>query len=340
MIPKLVSIIMPVYNVEAYIEKAVESARCQTYQDIEILVINDGTKDNSIERIEKLVDKDTRIRVIDRENGGLSAARNTGMDAAQGEYIIFFDSDDTISKNLVEAALQRVEKTASDVVVFGFENISCDKSGNTSCTGICTFEDIDRTDTMMRTEVPEDFLKGIGFAWNKMYRTEFLRANMIRFEQGLSLIEDVVFNHEVFTKTHNIAFLSGTYYQYYSRERSTLSNQFYENFMSMFHRGFAKRMDILRLIYPNAINADSLLAQNYVNGVRFYYSMIMKFGKGKADNSMEQVRAILKHDLAQEQIRNYQPDGAKNRIVKWCLKHQQVDVLYLLYRIQKEGNKL
>lgn len=337
MTSKLVSIIMPVYNVEAYIEQAVESACRQTYQNIEILVVNDGTKDNSIEKIQKLMRNDTRICVIDRENGGLSAARNTGMDAARGEYIIFFDSDDTISENLVEAAVQCAEKNTSDVVVFGFENVNCDKAGNASLAGICTFEDIDRTDTMVRTEVPEDFLKGIGYAWNKIYRTEFLRANGIRFEQGLSLIEDVIFNHSVFSKTQNVAFLSGVYYQYYSRERSTLSNQFYDNFMSMFHRGFANRMDILRLLYPKANNADTLLAQNYVNGVRFYYSMIMKFGQGKAKDAMEQVRAVLKHELAQEQIWNYRPVGIKNKIVKWCLKHRQVDALYLLYRLQKRG---
>ena len=93
LMPK-VSVIIPVYNVEQYIRECLESVCFQTLNDIEILVVNDGTKDRSIEVIEDLIAADGRIRLINKKNGGLSSARNAGIDSASGEYVLFLDSDD------------------------------------------------------------------------------------------------------------------------------------------------------------------------------------------------------------------------------------------------------
>ena len=116
---KLISIILPVYNVENYIEKAVLSVLKQTYVNFELLIINDGTKDNSIKRIEKYT-SDSRLKIFHKENGGLSDARNFGLERAQGDYVYFMDSDDFIESDLLALCIDKIEKENVPVVVFGY----------------------------------------------------------------------------------------------------------------------------------------------------------------------------------------------------------------------------
>lgn len=115
-----VSIIIPIYNVEKYIEQCIESVVNQTLKDIEIIIVNDGTKDNSMKKIEKYL-SDPRIIVIDKENGGLSSARNVGLEIAKGEYIAFIDSDDFIELTMLEELYNNSEKADivfSDIIFY------------------------------------------------------------------------------------------------------------------------------------------------------------------------------------------------------------------------------
>lgn len=115
-----VSVIIPVYNVEKYIEQCIESVVNQTLEDIEIIIVNDGTKDNSMKKIEKYL-LDSRIRVINKENGGLSSARNVGLKIAKGEYVSFIDSDDFIELTMLEELYNNSEKADivfSDIIFY------------------------------------------------------------------------------------------------------------------------------------------------------------------------------------------------------------------------------
>ena len=116
-----VSIIVPVYNVEKYIEKCLESLVNQTLEDIEIIVVNDGTKDNSKEKILQYIEKyPQKIVYLEKENGGLSDARNYGLPVAKGEYIAFLDSDDYIEKNMYEEMYKKAKEENSDMVECDF----------------------------------------------------------------------------------------------------------------------------------------------------------------------------------------------------------------------------
>ncbi|MBC6174024.1 glycosyltransferase [Listeria welshimeri] len=118
----LVSIIIPVYNVEKYVERCLDSAINQTYTNLEIIVVNDGATDNSAEIIKSYTDE--RIRYFEKENGGQATARNFGLDVANGDYIVMVDSDDYISANLVEKCLDTVKKTNADLVMFTSYNVN------------------------------------------------------------------------------------------------------------------------------------------------------------------------------------------------------------------------
>ena len=332
---ELVSIIIPVYNVESYIQAALQSAVNQTYENIEVIVVNDGTRDHSMEKVQHFLCKDTRVSVINRFNGGLSTARNIGLDACKGEYVLFFDSDDRISPTLVEQSVNSAQMSQADVVVFGFDNIRCDKEENILSVEKYEFENITCEEMLNKSEIPPSFLSGIGFAWNKLYRTRFLRNHQLHFEEGLSLIEDVVFNREVFLCTDRVTFLSGTYYQYYARERATLSNQFYEGFMDLFIRGFRCRSEILHKFYPHAGNGSEYLARNYVNGIRFYCSMLFKHGqKLSVSERIHRLKRIVTHSVTKEQIAFFKPYSRYDRLIKLCIQYRLVRMLYMLYRIR------
>ncbi|MBC2360540.1 glycosyltransferase [Listeria welshimeri] len=118
----LVSIIIPVYNVEKYVERCLDSVINQTYTNLEIIVVNDGATDNSAEIIKSYTDE--RIRYFEKENGGQATARNFGLDVANGDYIVMVDSDDYISANLVEKCLDTVKKTNADLVMFTSYNVN------------------------------------------------------------------------------------------------------------------------------------------------------------------------------------------------------------------------
>lgn len=116
----LVSIIMPVYNVGEYLKDCLDSVINQTYTNIEIICVNDGSTDNSLEILKEYKNKDSRIVIIDKANGGLVSARKVGVEAAKGEYSIYIDSDDWIELNMIEELVNEVRKTNADIVTSGF----------------------------------------------------------------------------------------------------------------------------------------------------------------------------------------------------------------------------
>ena len=122
----LVSVVLPIYNVEKYLPKCLDSVVGQSYENIEIICVNDGSPDNSIAVLESYAEKDSRIIIINQENTGLSGARNTGIEAATGDYIIFLDSDDWMDAEAVETAMQYAEK--ADTVMWGYIREFHDKS--------------------------------------------------------------------------------------------------------------------------------------------------------------------------------------------------------------------
>lgn len=120
---KLVSIVVPIYKVEKYLDRCLRSIVNQSYQNLEIILVDDGSPDRCPEMCEAWAEKDSRIKVVHKQNAGLGMARNTGMEHASGEYICFFDSDDYVDERLVEKACERMARDNADIVVFGMANV-------------------------------------------------------------------------------------------------------------------------------------------------------------------------------------------------------------------------
>lgn len=215
-----VSVIIPAYNAAETIERCLDSLRRQKLRDIEIIVVDDGSTDNTPDVLAKYVAHDARIRVIRQENAYIGAARNKGLKHAKGKYVGFVDSDDYVSEDFYEKLYQKAEETGKDVVMAPKVNV-------VRQTGQLYY-----TEYLLKKEFsPEQFEKpyrqvyGIltGYVWNKLYKREFLEKNNITFTTYRTLYEDSWFHALLATYLENLTLSdAGTYY--YSRaERETVS---------------------------------------------------------------------------------------------------------------------
>lgn len=182
----LISIIVPTYNVEKYIRTCIESILAQTYRNIEVIIVNDGSTDQSLAVISDLICSHHNIKVINQKNQGVSVARNTGIDAATGKYIAFVDADDKIKPDFVSSLYQIADKTGADIVRGSFR----DFNGNIPKGWVPDFN----VPTNYGTIVLDQFLSSnISFVvWSSIYRLDFINSNHIRFTPGI-LFEDADF---------------------------------------------------------------------------------------------------------------------------------------------------
>ena len=125
---KLISVIVPVYNVERYLRQCIESITNQSYKNLQIILIDDGSKDNSGKICDEYAEKDKRVEVIHKENTGVSAARNTGLDNAKGEWITFVDADDWVEKNFCEILIKKATENESDCIACGYNKVYCNNT--------------------------------------------------------------------------------------------------------------------------------------------------------------------------------------------------------------------
>lgn len=212
-----VSVIVPVYNVEEYIRECIKSIQVQTYSNLEIIVVNDGTKDKSIEIIKDLIKTDSRIRVISQPNQGLSAARNTGIENATGKYVAMIDSDDKIKPDFIKHLFDVADSQSADIVRGCFR----DFEGNILSGWISDFT----TDQKLGLNVLNEFLdNNTSFVvWSSLYNIDFLNTHNLRFIPGI-LLEDGDFTTRAYLKAAKVVTTDYTDYQYRIRPGSILTS--------------------------------------------------------------------------------------------------------------------
>lgn len=176
-----ISIIVPVYNAEKYLNRCIDSILAQTYTDFELLLINDGSKDNSGKICDEYVNKDSRVRVFHKENAGVSKARNLGLDSALGEWITFVDSDDWVREDFLEKRLELALKENVDIVYCDFEYVYA-----THCVYCQTAEQICGKAEMVNSWI----LSRMMYSWMILVKKELFNKHQLRYIEGLKFGED------------------------------------------------------------------------------------------------------------------------------------------------------
>lgn len=214
--PKI-SVIVPVYNVEPYLEKCVESVLAQTEADWELLLIDDGSTDQSGALCDTLAGQDARIQVIHQENQGLGGARNTGIGQARGDWLLFVDSDDWIDPQTLEKSLEAATREEADLVVFGLRNV--DEQGRELGTLIEEFP----KDRGLSIRERRDLLLMAPCACAKLYRADLFRRTGVRFPPRV-WYEDMRTTPKLMIAAQRIVFLDFAGYNYLQRQGSITRN--------------------------------------------------------------------------------------------------------------------
>jgi len=215
----LISVIVPVYNVEKYLNKCVESIVNQTYKNLEIILVDDGSTDTCPQMCDEWAKKDNRIKVIHKQNGGLSSARNAGMAVMLGKYVLFIDSDDYIGSSMAEEMYNNIIKDDFDVCLCNSYSVDSD------------YNIISRSEhkaaRIYGEEIIKDYLDGNVFdsfsACDKLYKTAVLKEHNLNFDESIKWGEDYPFNYYFFRVIQKMIVLDEAYYYYLAAREGSIT---------------------------------------------------------------------------------------------------------------------
>ena len=301
-----VSVIIPVYNVEPYLDKCLNTLVNQTLKKIEIIIVNDGSKDNSEKIIEKYLKKyPEKIKYIKKANGGLSSARNEGLKYASGEYIGFVDSDDYVSLNTFNLMYKKAKEKNFDLVVC---NLNYVYESKTKMVSAGLDKDLENED-----EVKKNIVFLYPAVWNKLYKKEILDS--LKFKEGI-WYEDVEFNFRVYPRVKSIGYVDKPLIQYVQRESSiskTIDKRLF-NYIDNFN-------GLIRYYQDNNLYNKYYFELEY-SYVRYLYATFIKQLSYTNDKELfkEGVKEAIKN--VQEHFPNYKKNiylkkfGLKNIYLK------------------------
>lgn len=245
---ELVSIIVPVYNVEKYIKECLESIINQTYENIEVILIDDGSTDKSGRICDEYSKIDKRIKVIHKQNSGVSATRNIGLKEATGEYIEFVDPDDFTSKNYIKKMMDGIKN--SDCVICGYNEQY--KNATVSHSIAKHKCNIGRKEAINNL-----FVRNLynGYLWNKLFKTNIIKEHQLVFNEKISILEDLLFVTEYLSYCNNITLITDNLYYYRMRKNSAI-NDFNSKKINNLFNGY---MEI-----NNVLQSKKICAPNYI----------------------------------------------------------------------------
>lgn len=233
-----VSVIIPVYNAEKYIIQCIKSLLNQTLYECEFIFINDGSRDNSRQIIESYQKLDNRIKLINQKNQGVSVARNTGLNMANGEYVGFVDADDYIEKDMYEVLYKSAKKNDCDVVVSNFES---ELGGHKIITNYSFPLNTVLKRNYIEKELLPYFLKkdDLNTVWNKIYNNKVIRVNNVNFPEKVALGEDGMFNIQFFSHASTMIYVDYTGYHYKeiagSATRNISEKDYFKRALEVYH---------------------------------------------------------------------------------------------------------
>ena len=231
-----ISVLMPVYNSEKFLEETVQAVINQSYTNWELILVDDGSTDNSKKLCDELRKKENRIKFIDKKNTGVSDTRNVALKNAKGQYVVFVDSDDLIHKDYLKLLVNSMNKYNTDLSVCNFIERKISSTGKV--------DDINREfcpKEVMEMSEMKDYIMDFGNSgllnplWNKIYKREIIENNNITFDEKVETGEDFIFNLQYFRKTKKISFIKEMLYYYIRRNNNSITYKYIEN---MYEKGW------------------------------------------------------------------------------------------------------
>lgn len=332
---KLVSIIVPVYNVEKYLNECIKSIINQTYTNLEIILVDDGSKDNSGQLCEKWKSTDQRIQVIHKKNAGLGFARNSGLDIATGDYVMYIDSDDYISKDMVQKLLDIAEITESDTVFCGLVRVLADGRmipmpayyDNKSFKGNEIIDDVLLEMIGSKPECSNDANLFMS-VWHAIYSRKIIEKYSIRFpSERIVMCEDIMYHIDYLRRASCVTYIKDPLYYYRVNPKSL--SQVYDE--SRFKRQKELSIEIKSSLskFVNVEKIDLHENRRFLGGVR---SQILAIAGSKENDKVKKYKAIVEDDYVRTVLKDYpyNKNPLKHRIFNILIKNQCVYGLLIL----------
>lgn len=242
-IKTIFSIIIPVYNAENYLERCIESVLNQTESSFELLLINDGSTDRSLEICNHFAERDSRIIVFTQENAGVSSARNIGISNASGEYITFVDSDDFVGKSFLSNFSEVLNKESSDLVISGF-NLYYENDTTKNSVKLLENQDVEKIINVGQQIAETEMASLLSGPFAKVFRRKIINENKIFFDINFHFGEDAIFNHTFLQYITTLQIIDSVEYQYVQSERDSLVKRKYSFQQTI---DYIKDLTLLRL---------------------------------------------------------------------------------------------
>jgi len=336
---KTVNIIVPVYNASRFLRRCVNSILDQTYKDIHVILVNDGSTDDSGEICDEYVGRDSRVKVIHQINSGVSSARNAGINSSEGSFIQFVDSDDYIERDMTEILVKNMADM-DQMVICGYKTIYSAEGRKIVQENHCPVTGRYDMTTFLQV-FGELFNKHfINSPCNKLYTADIIKRHMLRFPEDISMGEDLLFNLAFIRKSDNINLITDVPYNYAVRDDDSLTAGFKRDYFMNQKRLFT---EVQTLLLQN--NCYSCANKTYVE--MFYCDMIMECIANLFHNNSglsyqkrtESIREIIADDRVREMLHLYKKGNARARIAGFMMNHKLVNCMQIYYVMKRNFKK-
>lgn len=313
------SVIMPTYGVGEYIGDALGCLMMQSYDNFEVIIVDDCSPDNSADIARSFINRDDRFLYIKHpENQGVSAARNTGIEHATGDYILFLDPDDLYEKNLLRVCAAALERNPVDVLIYSHtEDYRNCESGKIEYMKAITLELLDYDDDMLSTNDPVTIhrlamqmeeITMLGYPWNKCYKASVIKDNNLRF-QKIKHVEDILFNCDVLDYTESLTILNDVLYHYRNQGQLRLTGGDIDDYFELQKTRVKRIFDQQQKWKTCDFEALGILSKEYFRS--FQSAMVRQLEtKTKTDEILKWCKKEAETELYQE-MRKYLPDSSR-----------------------------
>lgn len=330
--------ILPVFNVGKYLERCIKSIINQSLKDIQIILVNDGSTDNSLLICENYAKIDNRIKVINKPNGGVSSARNAGIEIAEGEYVGFVDPDDWIEADMYQSMYDQITKNKADVCMCNYIKVSED--GNIEIP-LTMQEDVLKRDLIIKDIILEMISFSninskseslMGNVWRLLIRRKLINMYSIKFSPDIPFMEDLLYCISLFSKCNRVCINRGFFYHYCIHSES--ASIIYRQNLSELQISVLNEIERILKQENIYIVAKERLIMRYIN--MFISSIVNETNKENKKNFKEKIMKInkmLKDEKLSESINEVNTEGytLRKKIVMFSIKHRCSIYLYAYY---------
>ena len=324
----MISVIVPIYNSEKYMKKCIDSILSQTYSNFELILVDDGSTDDSSNICDEYSSLDERVIVIHKKNGGVSSARNRGIKEAKGDYISFVDSDDYLDDNFLSMAIKNIKNvdmylSGLSMEFFEDEKIIKTINYNQSKSEIMNIQGLFNN---LELTYPQICICG---PWCKLYITKIIKTNNLLFDESISLGEDTLFNLNYFKFVKKVYFDQNSYYHYRRGNSESLFSKYNANIYEIHIKVYDK---MRKLMNEKKCSQESMkrFENLYTSLLIGCIHHVFRFSKKRTDRIN-----VINKVVNNECIKYFaETNNFKNKIIVYCIKRKKKNMLFLIFSIK------